>query len=315
MIEWKPDPTTATVLSAVSRAVHPLMYHLRQANRRADEGFEPASTAVIEEHTITPVSRRRCSTSCCSTRDRQRRVDSVRLLVYGAAPMSPTLLESGIKRFGEVFMQTYGMTELSGNVLMLGLEHHHARSTANRTARRVGAWSAGVGTAGGRRHEDVAVGVVGEIVVRGDQVMKGYWRGSGPQRGARRRLDAHRRPGADGRRGLFYIVDRKKDMIISGGENVYPARWRTSSPATGIERGGGDRAATSGGARRSRCRLPRAGQRITATRCRRSAAPRCRLQGAQAGRVRRPMLRATPPARCSSDSCAKSSNDVAFDKG
>ena len=70
----------------------------------------------------------------------------------------------------------------------------------------------------------VPLGTVGEICVSGDVVMMGYWETPGGDReGGGRRLDAHRRWRLHGSDGFVYMVDRIKDMIVSGGENVYSA--------------------------------------------------------------------------------------------
>jgi acyl-CoA synthetase (AMP-forming)/AMP-acid ligase II len=150
---------------------------------------------------------------------------SVELIVYGGSSMSPSLLEAGIARFGNVFQQTFGQTEVSGNVIALGLEEH----------RRAMEGEPHLLTAAGRceslalvklvddEMRDVPVGEIGEIVVRGDQVMQGYWRNEEATRETI--VDGWLRTGDLARmdeEGFFYIVDRKKDMVITGGENVYP---------------------------------------------------------------------------------------------
>jgi len=231
MLEWKPGPDDRQLfcfpLCHVAAFI-PLMYHLRQATVVLMAGFEPAEyLRLIGEHQITHTGLAPTMLNFVlqhPTID-SARLDSVELLVYGAAPMSPTLLESGIKRFGEVFAQNYGMTELSGNVLMLGLDHHHravngepellasaGRMECLATVRLVD-----------NDMVDVGVGDIGEIIVSGDQVMKGYWRGA--EATGEVLVDGWLRTGDLARmddEGLFYIVDRKKDMIITGGENVYP---------------------------------------------------------------------------------------------
>jgi acyl-CoA synthetase (AMP-forming)/AMP-acid ligase II len=231
MIEWKPGPDDRQLfcfpLCHVAAFI-PLLYHLRQATVVLMTAFEPAEyLRLIEEHQVTHTGLAPTMLNFVlqhPTIDGAR-LDSVELLVYGAAPMSPTLLESGIKRFGEVFVQNYGMTELAGNVLMLGLDHHH---------RAVNGEPDLLGAAGRMEclatvrlvddaMNDIPVGEVGEIVVSGDQVMKGYWRDEEATREVL--VDGWLRTGDLARmddEGLFYIVDRKKDMIITGGENVYP---------------------------------------------------------------------------------------------
>jgi acyl-CoA synthetase (AMP-forming)/AMP-acid ligase II len=128
-------------------------------------------------------------------------------------------------RFGPIFTQGFGMTELAGNVIFMSkADHVRADREAPellRAAGRVGALAAV--RIVDAEDNDCPVGVAGEIVVRGDQVLAGYWnrpeanaeafRGGWFHTGDVARMDDE---------GFVYIVDRKKDMIVSGGENVYP---------------------------------------------------------------------------------------------
>ena len=231
MIEWKPGRDDRQLfcfpLCHVAAFI-PLMYHLRQATVVLMVAFDASDyLRLIEEHEITHTGLAPTMLNFLLQHSNidSARLDSVELLVYGSAPMSPTLLESGIKRFGEVFVQTYGMTELSGNVLVLGREQHHRAITGE----------PGLLSAAGQMEclatvrlvddnmNDVPIGEIGEIIVSGDQVMKGYWRAE--QATGEVLVDGWLRTGDLARmddEGLFYIVDRKKDIIITGGENVYP---------------------------------------------------------------------------------------------
>jgi acyl-CoA synthetase (AMP-forming)/AMP-acid ligase II len=128
-------------------------------------------------------------------------------------------------RFGPIFTQGFGMTELSGNVIFMSKADHvrAARGEAHllQAAGRVGAL-AEVRIVGPERR-DCAVDQPGEIVVRGDQVLSGYW--NRPEATAEAFHDGWFHTGDMARmdaEGFVYIVDRKKDMIVSGGENVYP---------------------------------------------------------------------------------------------
>jgi acyl-CoA synthetase (AMP-forming)/AMP-acid ligase II len=150
---------------------------------------------------------------------------SLQSLGYGASSIPAEVLRKAMKRFGPVFTQGFGMTELAGNVIFMSkADHVRADREAPellRAAGKVGALADVriVDTEG----RDCPVGVPGEIVVRGDQVLTGYWnrpeanaeafRGGWFHTGDMARMDAE---------GYVYIVDRKKDMIVSGGENVYP---------------------------------------------------------------------------------------------
>lgn len=92
------------------------------------------------------------------------------------------------------------MTELSGNVLVLGLDHHHRAITGEPELLAAAGQMECLATVRlvDDDMKDVAVGDVGEIVVSGDQVMKGYWRAEEYRGSSRRRLAAHRRPRQDG---------------------------------------------------------------------------------------------------------------------
>jgi acyl-CoA synthetase (AMP-forming)/AMP-acid ligase II len=152
-----------------------------------------------------------------------RRLGSLRQVAYGAAPMPPSLLRRAIEALDVDFAQGYGMTELSGNATFLDAEAHrralagaeHLLAAAGRPAPNVEVRVVDDAMA------DVPVGESGEIVVRGAQVMAGYWMDE----------DATRRAFSDGwfhtgdvgtfdGEGWLYVVDRKKDVIVTGAENV-----------------------------------------------------------------------------------------------
>ncbi|NIJ39434.1 fatty-acyl-CoA synthase [Sphingopyxis panaciterrae] len=153
-------------------------------------------------------------------------VDYSRLkyILYGAAPIPLELLRQCIKMFGAQFIQAYGMTETTGTICMLPPEDHDPEGNAR--MRSAGKPLPGVevrilGPGGG----DVPQGEVGEVVTRSSNNMIGYWNlpdataktmtGDGwIHTGDAGYLDAD---------GYLFIHDRMKDMIISGGENVYPA--------------------------------------------------------------------------------------------
>jgi acyl-CoA synthetase (AMP-forming)/AMP-acid ligase II len=146
-------------------------------------------------------------------------------LVYGASPMPLPLLRKSMATFPADFYQVYGMTEASGAVTVLMPDAH--RDTANEQ-RLV---SAGLPLKGVEIiAADSATGVplgpgeVGEIMVRTDQLMAGYW---GRPEDSERAISAGWLHSGDAgyldADGYIFISDRVKDMIISGGENVYPA--------------------------------------------------------------------------------------------
>jgi acyl-CoA synthetase (AMP-forming)/AMP-acid ligase II len=147
-------------------------------------------------------------------------LSSMRVVVYGASPISEALLDRAMKVFPQAdFVQAYGMTELAPVATML-TPADHREGTRLRSAGRAAA-HAEVRIVD---EDDVEVprGTVGEIVVRGGHVMLGYW--NKPDETAEALRDGWMHTG-DGAYmdddGYVYVVDRIKDMIICGGENVY----------------------------------------------------------------------------------------------
>jgi acyl-CoA synthetase (AMP-forming)/AMP-acid ligase II len=143
-------------------------------------------------------------------------------LIYGASPISEALLERARKVFPAAgFTQAYGMTELSPCATLLTPADHdnpQLRRSAGRAAPHVEVRIVDPNDI------EVGRGDVGEIVVRGDNVMLGYW--NRPEDTAAAVRDGWMHTGDGGRmdeNGYIFIVDRIKDMIITGGENVYSA--------------------------------------------------------------------------------------------
>jgi long-chain acyl-CoA synthetase len=152
---------------------------------------------------------------------------SMELMLYGASPISEAVLVGAIERFGCKFMQAYGLTETTGGCVLLAPEDHDVAGPNRHRLRAAG--TAGAGTelriVDPATGEDAPTGAVGEILVRTAQNMKGYWKL--PQETAETLVaGGWLRTGDAGyldEDGYLYIHDRVKDMIISGGENVYPA--------------------------------------------------------------------------------------------
>ncbi len=153
-------------------------------------------------------------------------VDFSRLkyVTYGASPIPLELMREAMRVMGCGFVQMYGMTETSGTIVALDPEDHVPEGSVR--MRSVGKPLAGVeikviDEAG----NPVPAGAVGEIATRSSKNMRGYW--NNPDATAST-VDAEGwlRTGDAGyldEDGYLYIHDRVKDMIISGGENVYPA--------------------------------------------------------------------------------------------
>lgn len=151
--------------------------------------------------------------------------ESLRTVTYGGAPIGRRQLEAALDTFGGVFVQVYGSCESPHPVLLLDRGDH---IEAVRSGERLG--SAGQETMLNRVrlvHEGKDVtepGEQGEMLVRGPAVMSGYW--NNPEATAEVFEDGWYRTGDVAHRdgdGFFYIVDRARELIISGGFNVYPA--------------------------------------------------------------------------------------------
>ncbi|MCX7213903.1 MAG: AMP-binding protein [Burkholderiales bacterium] len=150
-------------------------------------------------------------------------LSSLQTIIYGASPMSPSRLVEGMKRFGPVFMQLYGQSEAPNCVTVLRRIDHDPEHHPERLA----SCGAPIGNLQVRLLDDdgneVADGEVGEICCRGPLVMAGYWKK--PEETAKALRHGWLYTGDLARRdadGFFYIVDRSKDMIITGGFNVFP---------------------------------------------------------------------------------------------
>lgn len=155
-----------------------------------------------------------------------RRVQSLDRIAFGAAPMPPDLLDRALATWPDAeFFQAYGLTETAGAVCINLPANHRGEGRCNGRWRSVGRPGLGaeirlVDPLG----EEVPFGAVGEIEVRGPMVTRGYW--NLPEITARAFHDGWFRTGDGGRMdadGHLFIADRLKDMIISGGENVYSA--------------------------------------------------------------------------------------------
>jgi acyl-CoA synthetase (AMP-forming)/AMP-acid ligase II len=153
-------------------------------------------------------------------------VSSLTTVIYGGAPMPEPVLERALAAFGPIFIQIYGLTEAPHPDLVLA-KHEHVpdpftgkRASAGATGRAATGVRVRLVDADGR---DVAPGEVGEIIVSGRHVMAGYW--NDPAATAEVLRDGWCYTGDLARvdeNGMYTIVDRRKEMIISGGFNVYP---------------------------------------------------------------------------------------------
>ncbi|MDY6998320.1 MAG: long-chain-fatty-acid--CoA ligase [Actinomycetota bacterium] len=188
---------------------------------------DPAAIlAAVTEHGVTnlllvpAVIARLLDTPAVGATD----LSGLRVVVYGASPISDDVLTRGIDRFGGVFAQVYGMTETTGSVTQLdGADHtgHLLRSCGKPYP-----WvQLRIVDPDDPEAADLPPGAVGEVWTRSAQNTPGYWNNPGATADTLR-PDGWLRTGDAGylgQDGYLYLHDRIKDMIVSGGENVYPA--------------------------------------------------------------------------------------------
>ena len=158
---------------------------------------------------------------------KQADLSSLKWLMYGAAPMGDVLLRRAMDMLRCEFIQAYGMTETSGSVVLLPPSDHAPEGPRAKLLHSVGRavdWVQ-LRVVNPTTQQDVPTGEVGEIWIQSDMLMSGYWRkpaetaetmqvGGWLRTGDAAYLDDE---------GYIYLFDRYKDLIISGGENIYPA--------------------------------------------------------------------------------------------
>jgi acyl-CoA synthetase (AMP-forming)/AMP-acid ligase II len=157
---------------------------------------------------------------------------SMERIAYGASPISEEVLIRSMQRFGCGFVQVYGLTETTGAITSLAPDDHDPGGPKAHLLRSAGRpWAdVRIRIVDAESGADLPDGAVGEIWCRTAQNMKGYWRN--PEATAEVFPEGR---GEDGfgwfrtgdagymKEGYLYIHDRVKDMIVSGGENIYPA--------------------------------------------------------------------------------------------
>lgn len=153
-------------------------------------------------------------------------LSSIEVLGYGSAPIPPHRVRQLVEDFGPVLLQAYGMTETCSLATVLerkehlvyGTDREHLLASCGRPVAEIDVRIIGAGG------EPVAAGEPGEIALRGPWFTGGYW--NDPQRTAELLRDGWLYTGDVGRldnEGYLYVVDRKKDLIITGGANVASA--------------------------------------------------------------------------------------------
>jgi acyl-CoA synthetase (AMP-forming)/AMP-acid ligase II len=146
-------------------------------------------------------------------------------IIYSAAPMPEQQLRRALKAFGPIFAQIYGMTESGGPGCMLHAHQHVVDGPSEIVRRLRSAGQPMVGCDVRTLHADgspCATDEPGEIVIRSDALMTGYW--NNPAATAETLRGGFLHTGDIGQiddGGFVYVVDRLKEMIVSGGENIY----------------------------------------------------------------------------------------------
>jgi acyl-CoA synthetase (AMP-forming)/AMP-acid ligase II len=191
----------------------------------ASQGFDPAEfLALCDSHpgcgaflAPTMVQRLRQAAQAAGHLPAQ-----LRTIVYGGGPMYVEELRKSLAVFGQVFVQIYGQGESPMTITWVRREDHASGDEA--ILGSVGTARTGVEVRvvdeGGH---DVPPGDIGEIIVRGDVVMSGYWNNASGTAEALREGWLHTGDmGSLDARGYLTLRDRSKDVVISGGSNIYP---------------------------------------------------------------------------------------------
>jgi acyl-CoA synthetase (AMP-forming)/AMP-acid ligase II len=228
-----PGASTADVLVHTAPLTHlsgyaMMAYFLRGARQIALGRFdarEYVETVARHHATVLPLVPTMINMMLPVVESTDLDLSSVHTIVYGGSPIAPDRLARAIRALGPVFIQSYGLTEMPFNTWLS--KQDHVFDPDGEVPERLG--SAGrvgpfveyrlIGSDG----LPVPVGEPGEIQVRGDAGMAGYW--NLPEVTAETILEGGWIATGDVGRlsnGFLHVVDRKKDMIVSGGFNVYP---------------------------------------------------------------------------------------------
>jgi long-chain acyl-CoA synthetase len=143
---------------------------------------------------------------------------SLHYVVYGGAPITPAATTRALERFGPIFVQLFGQGETPMTITVLRRQDHVPELIGSAGRARPGIEVRVAGPDG----EALAPDEVGELIVRGPSVMTGYWKR--PEATAEAIVDGWLHTGDLGRMsadGVVHLLDRAKDMIISGGSNIY----------------------------------------------------------------------------------------------
>lgn len=150
---------------------------------------------------------------------------SLQSITYGASPITEAVLVEAMQTFKCEFVQAYGLTETTGAISILEPQDHDPGGAKAQLLRSCGKPIANhaIKIIDKETGAEMSEAEVGEICVQGPQNMKGYWRNDDATRDSFSDDWFHTGDAGYMRDGYLYIHDRVKDMIISGGENIYPA--------------------------------------------------------------------------------------------
>ena len=199
-------------IAATARAAHQVI--------TPTPSFDPAGVlALVDEHGVTNTWM--VPTQIVMLTDAAPDdvvLPTLEYVVYGGAPMTPAATQRALDRFGPVFVQLYGQGETPMTATVLRRQDHRPDALGS-----AGRARPGVDVRIMKENGELAPpDTVGEVVVRGPSVMSGYW--NRPEASAETLRGGWLHTGDLGRitdDGLLHLLDRTKDMIISGGSNVY----------------------------------------------------------------------------------------------
>lgn len=196
--------------------------HVMQGARHVvpeSAGFDPAEVLRLAAHFgrthlfAAPTMIKRLTAHAIEA---GKRGDGLRSVVYGGGPMYVADIVEALDHFGPVFIQIYGQGEAPMAITALSRNDIAGRSHPN--------WQARLGSVGKAQScVEIKTDAKGEVMVRGELVMPGYWRN--PEATAEALRDGWLRTGDMGEidaEGYLTLKDRSKDVIISGGNNIYP---------------------------------------------------------------------------------------------
>ena len=197
--------------------------HVIMPRFRPEEAFQ-----LIEKYRVTNIFLAPTMIKAMLTSDALSKYDlsSLRAITYGGAPMYAEDIKDALRKIGPVFVQLYGLGESPMTITYLRKEEHRLEGTEEEMKRLT---SAGIARTCmevrivDEEDRELAPGEVGEIVCRGEAVMKGYL--NQPEETAETLRNGWLHTGDIGtmdEKGYVYILDRSKDMVISGGVNIYP---------------------------------------------------------------------------------------------